>query len=80
MALPKPDHSKSVGEIYQGAAQAAILHDKSLNVLGLVILFGVAPGAPSWVPNWNGVTYATMAHVPFRAAKDSSPYYRFSSD
>jgi hypothetical protein len=80
MAVPKPDYSKPVKEIYQEITQAAILHDKSPNILDLVVLFGVTPDAPSWVPNWNGSTMATIFRLPFHAAKDSSSYYHFSSD
>lgn len=80
MAVPKPDYSKSVNEIYQEVTQAAILHDKSPSILECIVLFGAAPDAPSWVPIWNGGGKGTFPHAPFRAAKDISPYCHFSSD
>jgi hypothetical protein len=78
MAILELDYSKLVGEIYQEVTQAAILHDKSSNILDYIALFGVAPDAPSWVPNWNGGGIEIVFSKPFCVAKDSSPYYHFS--
>jgi hypothetical protein len=80
MAVPKPDYSKSVNEIYAEAAQAAILHDRSPDILDCVVLYGHLQDAPSWVPDWNGKVMASIARQPFHTAKDSSSSYHFSSD
>jgi hypothetical protein len=82
MESPKPDYSKPVNEIYREATQAAIVHDRSANVINFVILFGNAENTSSWVPNWNGDAKAmgSMFIEPFCAAMNSVSTYRFSSD
>jgi hypothetical protein len=80
MTILEPDYSKPVKEIYQKATQAAIMHEKSPNILDRVAFFGVASDTPSWVPNWSGGGNGIVFSAPFRVAKDSSPHYHFSSD
>ena len=80
MTVPEPDYPKSVKVIYQEVTQAAPLHDQPTNIVGSIILFGVTPDAPTWVPNWNGSGSRTISRVSFHTAKISPPSFHFSSD
>lgn len=52
-ALPAPDYSKSVAQIYREAAAASIHHDHSLMLLSSLTGESKIAGLPSWVPDWS---------------------------
>lgn len=88
------DYSRSISEVYRGAAQAIIEETRGLDILCCVSEASVDPDTgnyrarqpdlPSWAPDWNTcrgvfVTLAS-AYPDAKASNNSRPQVKFSSD
>ncbi|KAF2685591.1 HET-domain-containing protein [Lentithecium fluviatile CBS 122367] len=80
-ALPLPDYTREVAQIYREATRLAIEEDNSLWILNYVNSIEEPIHWSSWVPTWieNFAPGPLTANV-FKAARISQPRYTFSPD
>ncbi|KAF1970680.1 HET-domain-containing protein [Bimuria novae-zelandiae CBS 107.79] len=52
-AIPDPDYSRPIQEVYRQAAATVILHDHRLHILASITGERQLQGLPSWVPDWS---------------------------
>src|SRR5690606_29900828 len=83
MILPRPDYTKSVGDIYADTTASCIEYDKSLLILYEVPSDRRRPGLPSWVPDWSDKGWDHLDfrypkwRLPFAASGSSDPKWEF---
>ncbi|KAK5656668.1 hypothetical protein OQA88_4648 [Cercophora sp. LCS_1] len=86
LPVPRPDYTKSIGDIYAETTAACIEYDKNLFSLYYVPSDTRRPGLPSWVPDWSdkgwdeGDTRYPVTRDRFAASGSSEPKWKISND